>query len=98
INALLKGEIWAERIIISKLVSQFVIGTKKKHLSNTGLTEREKHIIKLVVKGYSNKKIGKELSISESTVKNHLVNIYKKLSVHNRYLLALLFQDYALDN
>jgi len=39
---------------------------------------REKEIIELLFKGYSNKQIGKALFISARTVKNHIYSIYRK--------------------
>jgi DNA-binding NarL/FixJ family response regulator len=49
-----------------------------------GLTERELTIVKAVARGLSNQGIGKELWITEQTVKFHLTNVYKKLGVANR--------------
>ena len=49
-----------------------------------GLTERELTIIKSVARGLSNQAIGKELWVTEQTVKFHLTNIYRKLGVANR--------------
>lgn len=48
------------------------------------LTERELVILKAVARGLSNQQIGKELWVTEQTVKFHLTNIYRKLSVANR--------------
>ncbi len=48
------------------------------------LTEREIEIISILVKGKSNKYIADCLFIEESTVKNHLKSIYKKLKVNSR--------------
>ena len=48
------------------------------------LTEREIDIISILVKGKSNKEIGRLLFIEENTVKNHLKNIFMKLSVKTR--------------
>ena len=50
----------------------------------TGLTEREVAILKAVARGLSNQAIGKELWVTEQTVKFHLTNIYRKLGVANR--------------
>ena len=47
-------------------------------------TQIEIEILKLVAKGYSNKKIGKELFISYHTVKSHLAKILKQLNATNR--------------
>src|SRR5918999_2440475 len=49
-----------------------------------GLTERELAILKAVARGLSNQAIGKELWVTEQTVKFHLTNIYRKLGVANR--------------
>lgn len=49
-----------------------------------GLTERELAILKAVARGLSNQQIGKELWVTEQTVKFHLTNIYRKLGVANR--------------
>jgi len=56
----------------------------KKESDFTKLTDREKYIVSLISQGMSNKDIGNELSISLSTVKTHINNIYKKLHVTSR--------------
>lgn len=47
------------------------------------LTEREKHILSFLVKGYSYKLIAAECVISYNTVNNHIRNIYDKLYVNS---------------
>ena len=49
-----------------------------------GLSPREAEIARLLALGYSNKLIGRELQLSEGTVKFHLRNLYAKLGVHSR--------------
>jgi DNA-binding NarL/FixJ family response regulator len=49
-----------------------------------GLTEREVTILSGVARGLSNRAIGRELWVTEQTVKFHLTNIYRKLGVSNR--------------
>jgi two-component system, NarL family, nitrate/nitrite response regulator NarL len=53
-----------------------------------GLTERERQIVRLVSEGLSNKEIGRRLNIANGTIKVHLHNIYQKLEISNRTLLA----------
>lgn len=50
----------------------------------THLTERELAVLRLVAGGYSNKEIGRLLSISDGTVKNHLTEILRKLDARDR--------------
>jgi DNA-binding NarL/FixJ family response regulator len=54
------------------------------------LTQREGEIMRLVCAGLSNKEIGRELKLSDGTIKIHLHHIYQKLSIHNRTALAWL--------
>jgi DNA-binding NarL/FixJ family response regulator len=53
------------------------------------LTSREWEVAMLVAKGSSNKEIARQLNASEGTVKIHLHNVYTKLGIKNRTVLAL---------
>lgn len=48
------------------------------------LTERETDIYGMLLRGKSNKEISEELFIGEATVKTHIHNLFKKLSVSGR--------------
>lgn len=48
------------------------------------LTPREMDVLKLIVGGRSNKDIGRELFISEATVKTHINSLLSKLGVSDR--------------
>ena len=50
----------------------------------TPLTTRERDVLRLASRGLSNVDIGRELYVTEQTVKFHLSNIYRKLGVSNR--------------
>jgi len=54
------------------------------------LTKREQQIVMMVSDGRSNKDVGRRLDLSEGTVKVHLHNIYRKLSVNNRTALTAM--------
>ncbi len=53
-------------------------------LQNTGLSERELEVAWLLYRGYTNRQIGEELFIAETTVKKHASHIYEKLDVSGR--------------
>ncbi len=53
------------------------------------LTAREKDIIKLIAQGLSNKLIARKLIITEGTVKVHVKNLLKKLSLKSRVEAAV---------
>ena len=48
------------------------------------LTGRELQILELVARGSTNKEIAKELSISDNTVRHHVISIMNKLEVSDR--------------
>jgi DNA-binding NarL/FixJ family response regulator len=49
------------------------------------LTDREREVLELLVNGVtSNRKLAKQLGVSENTVKFHVRNILDKLHLHNR--------------
>ena len=48
------------------------------------LSQREVEVLGLMAKGSANKEIAASLSISESTVKTHVANIFQKLDVSHR--------------
>lgn len=54
-----------------------------------GLTERKLEIIRLVGQGLSNKDIADRLCISDSTVRQHLTDIFDKVGVSNRQKLLI---------
>ena len=53
------------------------------------LTARERQVAFLVIRGLSNKRVARELGLSEGTVKIHLHNIFRKLGAKNRYGLIV---------
>jgi two-component system, NarL family, response regulator YdfI len=74
-----------------------VDSTDANAVKEVGLSERELTILTALGEGQSNKQIAKEFWLAEQTVKFHLTNIYRKLSVstrtealHRAYQLGLL--------
>jgi DNA-binding NarL/FixJ family response regulator len=60
-----------------------------KPLEALGLSSREAEILLLVTRGKVNKEIADELSISTGTVRKHVENIFRKMSVPTRNAAAL---------
>jgi len=69
--------------------------TNKPPAWSKALTEREREIIGLVGQGFSNKDIAYNLSISDSTVRHHMTNIFDKVGVPNRQKLLLLTHSFC---
>jgi DNA-binding CsgD family transcriptional regulator len=61
-----------------------------------GLTDREVDVLRLLARGYPNKKIAGDLHISEATVHTHLINVYGKIGVSTRSGATLFALEHDL--
>lgn len=89
IDTMFKGELWASRELMTKSILENRdkdIITRK---DTTALTQREIEILSMVAFGAKNEQIADKLFISPNTVKTHVYNIFKKISVPNRLQAAL---------
>jgi DNA-binding NarL/FixJ family response regulator len=62
----------------------------------TALTDREREVLAAVARGLSNADIGRELFMSEATVKAHVSRVLVKLDATNRVQVAILAHDAGL--
>lgn len=60
------------------------------------LSAREVDVLRLIVKGYSNREIASTLSISIRTVETHRANIMEKLNLHSRVDLVRFANEHGL--
>jgi DNA-binding NarL/FixJ family response regulator len=81
IRAVADGLVWMPPAMQAALVGQDGPATKK-------LTPRESEIVRYVAIGMRNAEVAARLSLSESTVKTHLTNIFQKLGIRDRIELT----------
>jgi len=69
-----------------KLLDEFKLMARgdRQAVAPPRLTERELEVLRLVAQGLNNREIGRQLFISENTVKNHVRNMLDKLQLHSR--------------
>jgi DNA-binding NarL/FixJ family response regulator len=60
------------------------------------LTEREMDVFRLITRGYSNAEIGRELFISDTTVKTHVTRLLQKLDLRDRAQAIVLAHQTGL--
>lgn len=60
------------------------------------LSSREREILRGIAQGASNKEIGRELGIAETTVKVHVQNVLRKLHVSTRVHAAVIATEIGL--
>lgn len=77
-----EGKSALDASITHKLMTNIFKGTEKKIVEP--LTDRELDVLRLAAKGFTNKAIGVQLSISDRTVQGHLAHIFAKLQANSR--------------
>ncbi|MCW7502993.1 response regulator transcription factor [Leptospira paudalimensis] len=93
IDVLLEGGAYITPTIALRVFSSF---RKPIDKPKVYLTDREKQILELLVKGKTIPLVSKFLSLSEHTVQGYVKSIYRKLQVHNRSELAMKVQEYSI--
>ncbi len=85
LNAIIDGQNWLPRHVTSQLIHYYRHVFRNQTLKATiELTSREIQILRSLQTGVSNAQMAENLFISEFTVKSHLYQIFKKISVKNR--------------
>lgn len=93
VRAVARGERWLSAQTIEVLVQAAAGANGKPHGI---LTEREVEVLRLMASGYRNPEIADVLHVTEQTVKNHVGNIYGKLSVRTRVNAVLYAISHGL--
>jgi two-component system nitrate/nitrite response regulator NarL len=98
IDAVMAGECWIGTERSSRGVAAGVrrLDHARRHELGFGLTRRELDIIRAVLDGDTNREIAARLSISENTVKRHLMHTFNKMGVSSRVELALFAAHHRL--
>lgn len=60
------------------------------------LSPREQEIVRLIARGASNKEIGRDLGIAETTVKIHVQHVLRKLGLSSRVQAAVYASEHGL--
>lgn len=94
IQKVYQGEVWLDRALTATVLTERSHADERRKPDPESekiafLTEREREVVGLVCEGLKNKQIGERLFISEATVRNHLTSILSKLSLSDRFELAL---------
>ena len=90
LRGVFRGEAPISRATAAKILNEFAAQAHRatEETPEEKLTPKEREVIELLTKGWTNKEIGNKLRITENTVKNHLKNILDKLHLENRVQAA----------
>jgi NarL family two-component system response regulator LiaR len=81
------GEALLHPTVAARLMQE--VSSEERRGPGGTLTERELEVLRLIARGMSNRKISRELTVSEKTVKTHVSNILAKLHLADRTQAAL---------
>lgn len=85
LEGLRQGDPALSPALARKLLDEFAKPAPRPTDDPDALTDRERQVLELLVQGVtSNRKLAKQLAVSENTVKFHVRNILDKLHLHNR--------------
>jgi DNA-binding NarL/FixJ family response regulator len=86
VRAVHRGESLIEPGVAAKILDRLAQLSRRSSQPSVAelLSERETEVLQLMASGSPNKAIAAALSISESTVKTHVANIFQKLEVNQR--------------
>jgi DNA-binding NarL/FixJ family response regulator len=87
VRAVHRGESQIEPGVAAKVLTRLAQLSRQSsdpNRSSDTLSAREIEVLQLIAGGSANKQIAADLTISESTVKTHVANIFQKLDVSHR--------------
>lgn len=91
IRVVARGDLYVHPSMTRALFSEQASDTSLKGLEVETLTLREIEVLQLLAKGYTNRQIAEQLSLSPRTVEGHRANLSGKLGLRSRVELV----DYA---
>lgn len=77
-----QGKAALDPAVQRKLVDQLVGSSVS--LPENELTEREREVLRLMARGFTNPQIASQMSVAEGTVRYHVSNVLRKLGLENR--------------
>ncbi|MDE1177932.1 MAG: response regulator transcription factor [Edaphobacter sp.] len=67
-----------------RAIPPYIASKLAEKVAEQALSVREGEVLQLMARGYRNREIANKLFISENTVRNHVINVLKKLGTTNR--------------
>jgi DNA-binding NarL/FixJ family response regulator len=96
LESVISGSIWAPRPLLSKLIDHLIQASDTSLTSAPHLTDRERQVLRLILKARSNREIASQLGIEERTVKAHVGRLMRKTGTNNRIDLSMRALNHTL--
>ncbi len=89
------GETYITPSFAAKVVSSLRQAPQRRAHPRIMFSKREEEVLRLLLRGSTNKEIAEALSISDKTVKHYMTVLIQKLNVRNRVEVVLAAQELA---
>jgi DNA-binding NarL/FixJ family response regulator len=96
-GAVLEGEGAVPRSMLLELARRMVARNRTADSPLSRLSPRERQVLALLSKGWDNARIGRDLLISQHTVRTHIQNILEKLGMHSKLEAATYAMHRSLE-
>jgi DNA-binding NarL/FixJ family response regulator len=97
VQAVLDGEGVVPRSMLPELFRRLIdLGDRASETPLNRLSPREREVLALLGRGWSNARIGEELYISPHTVRTHVQNILQKLEMHSKLEAATFAMQHEI--
>jgi DNA-binding NarL/FixJ family response regulator len=93
-----RGDALLAPTLTRRLLGRFAAAPSPQARANrlAGVTERETEVLRAIARGRSNAEIGRELFLSEATVKTYVSHLLTKVGLRDRVQLAVLAYETGL--
>ncbi len=96
VSAVLAGDIWLPAELTSAIAQADDLIDHDFATRLEQLTPQQFRVLKMIADGLLNKQIAYEMNVQETTVKQHVSAILRKLNVNNRTLAGIMFEKLKL--
>jgi two-component system, NarL family, nitrate/nitrite response regulator NarL len=96
-GAVLAGEGAVPRGMLLELARRMVVRDRTPDSPLSRLSPRERQVLALLSRGWDNARIGRDLFISQHTVRTHIQNILEKLGMHSKLEAATFAMQRSLE-
>ena len=90
------GEMWVDPRVIRSLADRYPL--EPNYIDGESFTERERRVLMGILGGLSNRKIGEDIKLSESSVKAVVQQLFEKTGVRTRSQLVRIAITHSFDS
>lgn len=90
-----EGETYMTPRLAAKVIAGLQRSARQRSMPRIAFSRREEDVLRLLLKGATNKRIADELLLSEKTIKHYMTLLIQKLEVRNRVEVVLAAQALA---